>query len=193
MIPRTRRRRRRRTCRQWKQKTQRAWVNVYDGGGDGIFAGSGYWQRQQWCLQSKTGPRNQKRRQRLRRRNRNKQSVRGIRDNDRGGKSLTTGLRDLQWRRRRRKRKIITDTTTVKTEASKKERRRVQGTGDNNRGVSGLKMGLMNWQRQQSVNFPYHRLANSITVLSLSCCCFILILFSSYPFFCSLREILSVL
>ena len=47
-----------------------------------------------------------------------------------------------------------TKNTTTTTEALAEDIRRVQGIGDNNGGGSGLTTGLVDWQRQQSVDFP---------------------------------------
>ena len=74
-------------------------------------------------------------------------------------------------------------TLTTKTEASVEDRQRVQGIGDDNKGVSGLTTGPMDWQRRQSVNFPCYYAANSNTILSLFRCCLVLKLFSSDYFF----------
>ena len=106
---------------------------------------------------------------------------------------MTSGPRNLRRRRRHWQWNMSTKNTTRTTEASAEDRRRVQGIGDNDGGESGLATGPMDWQQKCSVNFPLI-FANSNTVLYISCCCLVLILFSSYSFiFCSLQEIISVL
>ena len=77
---------------------------------------------------------------------------------------------------------MITKTTTTTTEALEEDRRRVQGIRDDDGDGSGPKMGLVDWQRQQSVDFPCYRVANSNTISSLSRRCLILVLFSSDSF-----------
>ena len=97
-----------------------------------------------------------------------------------------------QWRHRHRK--MITNNTTTTTEASAEDRRHVQGIGDDSGGSSVSTTGPLDWQRQQSVDFPCYRVANSNTISSLSCRCLVLVLFSSdHFFFCSLQKILSKL
>ena len=76
-----------------------------------------------------------------------------------------------------------TKTTTTTTEASAEDRRRVQGIGDNGGGGSGSTAGLVDWQRQWSVDYPCYWVANSNTILYMSICCLVLILFSSDSFF----------
>ena len=91
--------------------------------------------------------------------------------------------RNLLQCRRRRWRKMSTKNTTTTTEALAEGGRRVQGIRDDDRGDSSLTTGLVCWQRQRSVDFPCYRVANSNTVLSLSCCCLVLIFFIRFPFF----------
>ena len=79
------------------------------------------------------------------------------------------------------------------TDASAEDRQRVQEIKDNGGGGSRSTTDLVDWQRQQRVGFPCFRVYNSYSVLSLSSCCMVLILFSSDSFFCLLNEILSVL
>ena len=74
-------------------------------------------------------------------------------------------------------------TTTKATDALAEDRRRVQGIEDDDGGGSRLTTGLVDWQQKRSVYFPCFQVANSNTVLSLSNCCLVFILFSSYPFF----------
>ena len=91
-------------------------------------------------------------------------------------------------------RNMITKTTTTIKEALAEDRQRVQGIRYNDGGSSGSKTGLVNWQRQRSVYFPWYCVANKNTVSSMSCRCLVLIFFSSYFFFpSSLQEILSVM
>ena len=78
---------------------------------------------------------------------------------------------------------MSTKTTTITTDASAEDIRRVQGTEDNDEGGSILTTGLVDWKRQRSVDFPCFQVANSNTVLYLYSCCLILILFSSDYFF----------
>ena len=78
-------------------------------------------------------------------------------------------------------------------DVSAEDRRRVQEIKDDDRGGSILTTGLLDWQRQRSVDLSCFQVANSNTVSSLSSRCLFLILFSSYSFFCSLHEILSIL
>ena len=185
---------RRRKCRQRKQKIRYAWNNVSDGGGRGVFTGPGNWRQQWWSWRRNTGLRTQQRRRRRQRRTRNIRRVRGIRDNYGGGGGLAMGPRNIQWRRRRWRKKMRPKKTKTKMEAPAEDRRRVQGIGNNNWGIRGSEKGPMYWQRQQSVNFPCYRVANSNTVSSLSRCCLVLILFSSDSFiFSLLQERLSVL
>ena len=51
----------------------------------------------------------------------------------------------------------------------------MEGIVDNNGGGSGSTTGLVDWQQQRSVDFPYYRVANSNTVSSLSICYLVLI------------------
>ena len=76
-----------------------------------------------------------------------------------------------------------TKTTTMTTDDSADDRRHVKGIGDNNGGGSGSTTGPVDWQQQRSVDFPCFQVANSNTVSSLSSCCLVLILLSSYSFF----------
>ena len=79
-------------------------------------------------------------------------------------------------------------------DASVEDRQRVQGIKDDDGGSSVLITGPVDWQRQQSVDFPYFQVAISNTVSSLSSRYLVLIFFHQIPFFsCSLHEILSVL
>ena len=78
---------------------------------------------------------------------------------------------------------MITKTTTTSTEASAEDIQHVQGIVDDDGGGSGLTKGLVDWQLQQSVYFPCYRVANSSTVLYLSCRCLVLIFFHQITFF----------
>ena len=78
---------------------------------------------------------------------------------------------------------MSTKTKTTKTNASVEDRRRVQGIEDNNGGGSRSMTGLVDCQRQRSVDFLCFQFSNSNTVLSLSSFCLVLILFSSDSFF----------
>ena len=192
MIPRTRKRRRTRCQR--KQKRQRARENVSGGRSGGVFTVPGNWRPQRWHLCRKMGPRSQWWRQMRRRRTRNIWRVRGIGKNGGYSGGSTTVPKNLQQRRRRRQRNTRTNNTAKITEASTENRTHVQGTGDNNRGGSGLTTGLMDWKWQGSVNFHCYRVSKGNIVSPLYRCCLVLILFSSESFiFCSLKEILSVL
>ena len=82
-------------------------------------------------------------------------------------------------------------TTTTTTDASAEDRQRVQGIEDDGGGGSRSTTGLVDWQRQRSVDFPCLQVDNSKTVLSLTIRGLVLILFSSDSFFFSLHEILS--
>ena len=120
---------------------------------------------------------------------RNRQRIREITYNDRSGEGLTMNLRVLwrQWRHRNRK--MSPKTSTSRTEASVEDIWRVQRIGDNDGGVSGSKTASVDWQWKRSLDFPCYRISNSNTVSSLSCCCLVLILFSSDYFFpCSLQK-----
>ena len=87
---------------------------------------------------------------------------------------------------------MSTKTTTTTTDASAEDRKRIQGNDDG--GGSRSTTGLVDWQRQRSVDFPCFQVANSNTVSSLSSRCLVLMFFSSDPFFPhSLHEIISVL
>ena len=66
-------------------------------------------------------------------------------------------------------------TTTTTTDMSVEDRGLVQGTKDNNGGGSGLLMGLVDWERQRSVDFPCFQVANSNTVSYMSSRCLVLI------------------
>ena len=77
---------------------------------------------------------------------------------------------------------MSTKTSTTTTQASVEDKRHVQGIRGNDGGCIGSTTGPMDWKRQQSVNFPFYRVANSNTVSSLSCRCLVLILFSSDSF-----------
>ena len=85
-------------------------------------------------------------------------------------------------------------TTTTTTGASEEDRGRVQGIGDNNRGGSVLTTGPVDWQQQQSVDFPCYCVANSNTVSSMSCLCLVAVsfwyCFHHIPFFRSMQKIL---
>ena len=125
---------------------------------------------------------------------RKRRRVRGIRDNTEGSRESTTAPRILQRQLRCWWRKMNTNTTTTPTEASVEDIWRVQGIGEEDGVGSGSTMGPVDWKQQQSVDFPSYRVANSNTVLSLSCRCLVLILFSLYSFFPrSLQEIISAL
>ena len=80
-------------------------------------------------------------------------------------------------------RKMSTKTTTTALEASVEDIQRVQGIGDNNRGVIRSTTGTVYWQQQRSLYFLCYRISNSNTVSSLSCCCLVLVLIFSYSFF----------
>ena len=77
---------------------------------------------------------------------------------------------------------MSTKTTTTTMDVSEEDRQRVQGIKDNNIGSSGLTTGPLDWQQQHSVGFPSFQVDNINTVLSLSTCCLVLILFSSDSF-----------
>ena len=190
--PRSQRQQLRRQLR--KHKIQRVWVNVSNGGGTSVFMGRGYWLQQRRRRKSKTVQRTQWRWRRRWQRTRDTWRVRGIGDNNGGGGGETTGLGNTRQQRRHRRRKISTKTTTTTTDALAEDWRRVQGIEDNNRGGSRLTTVLVDWQWQWSVDFTCFQVAISNTVLPLSSCCLVLILFSSDSFFPrSLHEILSVL
>ena len=78
------------------------------------------------------------------------------------------GPKNLQRRLRYRRRKLITKTNKTTNEALAEDIRRVQGIGDDNGGGIVLMTGPIDWQQQQSVDFPCYRVANSNTVSSLS-------------------------
>ena len=78
---------------------------------------------------------------------------------------------------------MSTKTTTMTTDASVQDRRRVQGIEDDDGGGNRSTTGLVDWQRQQSVDFPCFQVANSKNILSVSSCCLVLMLFSSNSFF----------
>ena len=78
---------------------------------------------------------------------------------------------------------MSTNNTTTTTDALAEDRRRVQGIEDDNGGGSGSTTGLVDWQRQRSVDFPRFQVASSNTVSFMSICCLVLILFSSDSFF----------
>ena len=124
----------------------------------------------------------QRRQQRGRRRTRNRRRVRGIGDNDKGSGGSTTGPRNLRQQRSCRRRNMGTNTSTGTTEALAEDRQTIQGIRDDDGGGSGSTTGPMDRQRRQSVNFTCYSVASSNTVSSLSCCCLIWILFSSYLF-----------
>ena len=74
---------------------------------------------------------------------------------------------NLQQLQMRRKRKIRTKTTTptkITTNALAGDIIHIQGIGDYNVGGSGLTTGPVDWQQQQSVDFPCYWVANSNTV-----------------------------
>ena len=54
--------------------------------------------------------------------------------------------------------------STMKMKASDEDRQRIQGIVDNNGGGISLITGPMDWQQQQSVDFPWYRVADSDTV-----------------------------
>ena len=93
------------------------------------------------------------------------------------------GLSNIQRQRRRWRREMSTKTTTMKTEASAKDRRRVQEIGDDDGGGSGSMTGQVDWQQQRSVDFPCYRVSNSNTFSSLSIFYIVFILFLSDSFF----------
>ena len=74
-------------------------------------------------------------------------------------------------------------TTTTTTEASAEDRRRVQGIRYDVGGGSGLTTDPVDWQQQQSVDFPCYCVANSNTVSSLYRSCLFLYCFRQIPFF----------
>ena len=84
-------------------------------------------------------------------------------------------------------------TATTTTDATAKDRRRVQWLEDDDGGESRSIMVLVDWQRQRSVAFPRFQVANSDVVSSLSSCCIVLIFFHHITFPRSLHEIISVL
>ena len=88
---------------------------------------------------------------------------------------------------------MSTNTTTTKMDASAEDRQHIQGNKDDNGGGIISTTGLVDWQRQRSVDFPCFQVANSNTVSSLSSRCLVLIFSSDYFFPHSLHEILSVL
>ena len=107
--PRRRRRQRKMCPRSWrqqlrrrlrKQKIQRIWVNVSDGGGVGVFTGSGYWWWRRSPRQSKTGPQSQWWRRRRRQRMSNIRRDRRIEHNNWGFEDLGTMAEAVasQWR-----------------------------------------------------------------------------------------------
>ena len=132
MIPRTRQQWRR---RQWrKQKRQRAWENLSDGGGGGMFTVLGNWWRR-CCWRRKICLRTQRRRKRCRQKTRNIRRVWGIGYNDGGGGGSMTGKRNIQWQLRCRRRIYNSSTglgTTAEVAAAKLRARSV----GNNNGVS---------------------------------------------------------
>ena len=91
-----------------------------------------------------------------------------------------TGPRNLQQRRRRRRRKVRMKTTTTTTDASPEDIRHVQGIEDNEKGGIRLTTSLVDWQRQQSVDFLCVQVANSNTNTSRF---LVLIFFHQIPFF----------
>ena len=161
------------------QKNQQSLVNVSNGGGGGVFTWPGNWRWWRLRHRRKMGPRTQRQRRRSWWMTRNRRHAWGIWDDDRCGGGLTTVPRNLRQQRRRRQRKTSTKTSTMTTEASVEDRQRVQRLRDNCGGGSSLTTGLMDWQRWYSVDFPCYHVANSNTLLSLSCCCLVLILFLS--------------
>ena len=110
---------------------------------------------------------------------RNIRCVRGIGDNDGGGRGQTKGMKNLRRLRRHWRRKMRTKTTITTTDESTEDKRRVQGIKDNGGGGSRLTTSLVNWKRQHSVDFTSFQVANSNTVSSQSSRCLVLILFSS--------------
>ena len=78
---------------------------------------------------------------------------------------------------------MSTKTTTTTVEALAEDRQHVQWIGYNYGGGSGLTTGPVDWQQQQSVDCPCYQVFNSNSILSLSICCLVLILFPSYSFF----------
>ena len=50
--------------------------------------------------------------------------------------------------------KMITKTTTRTTAVSAEDRQRIKGIKDDDGGGSGLTTSLVDWQQQQSVDFP---------------------------------------
>ena len=77
---------------------------------------------------------------------------------------------------------MSTKTTTTRTDALAEDIRCVQDIVDDNGGGSGSIMGLVDRKRQQSVDFPCFKVANSNNVSSLSSRCLILIFFLSDSF-----------
>ena len=77
---------------------------------------------------------------------------------------------------------MSTKTTTMTMDASAEDRQRFQGIEDNNRGGSRSTTVLVDWQRQRSVDFPFFRVTNSNTVLSLSSRYIVEIFFCQIPF-----------
>ena len=78
---------------------------------------------------------------------------------------------------------MSTKTTTITTNASVEDRRRVQGIEEDDGGGRILTTGLVYLQQQRSVYFTCFQFANSNTVSSMSSRCLILVLFSSDSFF----------
>ena len=93
------------------------------------------------------------------------------------------GPRNIQQQWRRRWREMSTKTTKTTTEASSEDIQCVQGTGDNDGGVSKITTVPVDWQQQQSVDFLFYCITNIHTVSFLYCRCIVLILFSSDSFF----------
>ena len=87
--------------------------------------------------------------------------------------------RNLRQRRRRRRRKMSTKITTTTTDTSAEYRWYAQGIGDKDGGGRGSTTAPVDWQQQWGVDYPCYCVATSNTVSSLSCCCLVLIYFSS--------------
>ena len=83
---------------------------------------------------------------RHRRRTRNRQRIRGIRDNDGGDGGSTTAPRNLQQQYRCQRRKMTTNATITTPEVLTEDRRRVQGIVDDGGGGSGFLTSPMDYQ-----------------------------------------------
>ena len=123
----------------------------------------------------------------------NRWCVRGIRDDDKGGRGLRMGQKDLQRQWRRRWRTVILKTSTTTTEATEKDRKRVQWIRYNDWGSSGSTKGPIDWQRRMCVDVL------AIVSLTVTLSCLFLVAISFWYFFhhislfCSLQKRISLL